>query len=865
MRVAQPRCPLGELAVALGVGAALIGGSAVAYAEPAENPGAGTRAGARAESPQRSGPQRAVRADDRAEVRQRLRSPSTEVQTARRHSGAASRQADATGGGLGVLFANQSPALSPTQRTQGADGRITGDLNASDADSGALSYSVSVAPSHGEVTVGADGSFTYVPDATVAATGVTDSFVVTVSDAGDGFHLHGLAGLLNLITFGLVGVSGHVASTTVRLTVGPFGSANTAPRGTVAVGSPDPITAVVTGRVTGTDADGDALRYSGSTSTAKGAVIVSDTGGFVYTPTAAARLAAASPSATAADRLDSFTVTIDDARGGTATVGVTVAVLPAGSPPPATSAPLSVGMNLESIVDWSPAWTFTDAFKASRPWISQGFNPQTFALTWDPAAAPALDVDSDGNIRSLKTWTQNGVVMQQYAGTLMFDALGGGYAGGTYHAEWDGTGVVSFGFDATVTSTGTTSAGRNFAELRVTPTDSGIYLRIESTSPADPVRNINVWMPDYNGQSFVGQRWQPGADFSPFHPLFLARLEPFGTLRFMGWQETNTSDIVTWAQRRDYRDIRQGSGSEGTPSEPIANGVALEYMVELANELDADPWFNMPYAADDTFVRNFATYVSGHLEPGRTVYVEWANEIWNFGYGFEASQWVADKARAAGLDPDYGQWIVAGQEAKRDLDIWSQVFTGGNGLDLVRVAGGWAAVDWVTNQVLENMGGSFDAVAIAPYITPTDDQRAGYSAATSVDRVIADTRTNVADAVQWTANHAQLTADWSARLGRPIQLLAYEGGAHLDGRGAGYQNAFYAAVNDPRMGEIYREYIRALAAAGLDLYLDFQFTGQPGAAPWGDFAKFHRMDEPLATAYRYNAVVAAADGSLWAV
>ena len=174
-------------------------------------------------------------------------------------------------------------------------------------------------------------------------------------------------------------------------------------------------------------------------------------------------------------------------------------------------------------------------------------------------------------------------------------------------------------------------------------------------------------------------------------------------------------------------------------------------------------------------------------------------------------------------------------------------------------------MDWVTNQVLENMGGSFDAVAIAPYITPTDDQRAGYSAATSVDRVIADTRTNIADAVQWTANHAQLTADWSARLGRPIQLLAYEGGAHLDGRGAGYQNAFYAAVNDPRMGEIYREYIRALAAAGLDLYLDFQFTGQPGAAPWGDFAKFHRMDEPLATAYRYNAVVAAADGSLWAV
>ena len=67
------------------------------------------------------------------------------------------------------------------------------------------------------------------------------------------------------------------------------------------------------------------------------------------------------------------------------------------------------------------------------------------------------------------------------------------------------------------------------------------------------------------------------------------------------------------------------------------------------------------------------------------------------------------------------------------------------------------------------------------------------------------------------------------------------------------------------MGDIYREYLRGLDAAGMDLFVDFQFTGQAGAAPWGDFAKFHRMDEPLATAYRYAAVVSAADGSLWNV
>jgi len=523
---------------------------------------------------------------------------------------------------------------------------------------------------------------------------------------------------------------------------------------------------------------------------------------------------------------------------------------------------MAVGMNLENVVDWSPAWTFTDAFKASRPWISHAFNPQTWGTTWDPALAPTLDLDANGNVRSLKTWTQNGVPMRQLAGTLMFNSLDGAYAGGTYRAEWDGTGVVTFGFDAAVTASGRTAAGRNFADLRVTPTDSGIYLRIDETSPTDPVRNFNVWMPDWNGRSFVGERWQPGAAFSPFHPLFLERLAPFKTLRFMGMQETNTSDIATWSQRRDASDIRQGSGAEGTPSEPIANGISLEYMVQLANELDADPWFNMPHLADDTFVRNFATYVRSHLEPGRKVYVEWANELWNFGWGFEASAWVAERARAENLDPDYGQWIVTGREAKRDFDIWSEVFAG-QADRLVRVAAGQAANVWIVEQITASMDGAFDAIALAPYITFTDEQRASYTSATTVDRVLADARLNVVTSLQWTKDHAELATRLSARLGRPIQLVAYEGGPHLDGRNSPYQQVFYAATNDPRMSDIYRDYLVGLDAAGLDLYVDFQFTGQAGAAPWGDFAKLHRMDQPLATAHSYAAVVAAADGSLW--
>jgi hypothetical protein len=523
---------------------------------------------------------------------------------------------------------------------------------------------------------------------------------------------------------------------------------------------------------------------------------------------------------------------------------------------------MAVGMNLENVVDWSPAWTFTDAFQASRPWIVHAVNAVTGETTWDVGDSRPLALDTNGNVTGLATWTNAaGQAIRQMAGTLMFRDIDGGYPAGVYRAEWDGTGTVTFGFDARTIATGRTAAGRNFADLQVAPTASGISMRIEATSPADPVRDFNVWMPAWEGRSFAGERWQPGAAFSPFHPLFLQRLAPFKTLRFMGMQETNSSTIRSWADRRDAFDIRQGSGSGGTASEPVVNGMVLEYMVQLANDLDADPWFNMPHMADDDFVRNFATYVRDHLEPGRRAHVEWSNEIWNFGWGFEASRWVEQRTQApeyAGLD----NWQVAGREAKRDLDIWTEVFAGQT-QRLVRVAAGWAAVDWVTNRVVESMGGSFDAIAIAPYITPTDEQRAGYSAATTVDRVLADTRANLATSLEWVANHGRLARDWSARLGREIGLVAYEGGPHLDGRGAAYQSAFHAATNDPRMGDIYREYLRGLDAAGLGLYVDFQFTGQAGAAPWGDFAKLHRMDQPLETAHRYAAVAAAAEGSLW--
>ena len=238
---------------------------------------------------------------------------------------AASPAAPAAPSPLAGLFAavfNQTPTVQSSQT--GQSGRVvTGRIIATDPDSEVLSYTVTRAPSQGTVAIAADGTYTYTAAVTAAA-GTVDSFDVQVSDASSGFHIHGLLGLLNLLTFGLLGAAGHVATATVPVSMA---SANRAPTGTAGISGTDPYTGIVTGRVFGSDPDGDPLNYSGTATTSKGSVVVSAGGTFTYSPSDSARSAAGAPGAAPADQRDGFTVTITDGRGGTAEVAVSVPVV----------------------------------------------------------------------------------------------------------------------------------------------------------------------------------------------------------------------------------------------------------------------------------------------------------------------------------------------------------------------------------------------------------------------------------------------------------------------------------------------------------------------------------------------------------
>ena len=66
---------------------------------------------------------------------------------------------------------------------------------------------------------------------------------------------------------------------------------------------------------------------------------------------------------------------------------------------------------------------------------------------------------------------------------------------------------------------------------------------------------------------------------------------------------------TTWSDRRTP-DYYTQEGEEGG---------AIEYMIPLANILGANPWFNIPHAATDDYVKNFAQLVKSKLRPDLTV------------------------------------------------------------------------------------------------------------------------------------------------------------------------------------------------------------------------------------------------------
>jgi hypothetical protein len=515
---------------------------------------------------------------------------------------------------------------------------------------------------------------------------------------------------------------------------------------------------------------------------------------------------------------------------------------------------MAIGMNTDRLAEYNEAWVFKDAFLNSRSWISHAFNTVTGVMSWEGGGA--VQATAQGWPVALNHFTNDqGQMVQQRLGVQMLRNIDGHYPAGTYTAQWRGDVDIVWGGDAVVQQTGANPDGSFYATLTVTPTSNGIYFRVDAIR--SPLTDVHVWLPDYQGQSFVGQAWQPGAAFSPFHPKFLESLAPFGVFRGMQFMETNASDVVTWNDRRRVDAFRQSNVGDS-----FTNGMAPEFIIQLANDLQQDLWLTMPHQADESYVRGLADLVRDTLDPGLKVYVEWSNEAWNSFPGYEAHTWLI--AQAA-LPENTGKSVydLWAENMRADFATWSQVYAAAGRSDhLKRVVAGQGANSWIMGQLLQRMNGEFDAISCDGYVTFNQSQLTQFNAATTSDQVIdALLAQSVPNTLQALANHRDYVTSYSAQLGRDIDFVLYEAGPLLQNyQGQPYAPAFTTASSSQRLYDVYRGLLRGAEATGVDLLVAFVLTD---GSPYGDNSHLRYQDTLPADAPKYRALLDAISGAIY--
>jgi len=508
------------------------------------------------------------------------------------------------------------------------------------------------------------------------------------------------------------------------------------------------------------------------------------------------------------DTSDSGNTTQDayGAEGGTG--GTTADAGGAGNSAANLNSPLAI--NLASVTYYSRQWTFLDLTK-------MGGN---FAYAATPGSFDA-----------------NGWVMSGDVGLFLNTGLDGHYPGGRYVVLYDGeadffTRTTIWDADGSEMSNdavmNNSLSAPERAVLDITPTNSGFVLSYENISSTNPVHNLRIVHEDYEA-TFTDQI---------FHPQFIESIKRFSTLRFMDMMRTNGSTQSQWADRPLTTDALQGTDK----------GVALEYLIELANQTQANPWFCIPHLATDDYVQKAAELIRDRLDAALDVYLEYSNEVWNS--GFEQYHHAESMGESAGLGSERD--AADRYYCRRSVEIFTifeEAFkeTGRQGLRRVIASQNspyWATrmMDWVDPETGRRAIEQADYWAVAPYFcgNPSIDS-------STVSSLLDDCQADIAE----TLSSAKTIGDAARAYGVP--LISYEGGQHIrnDSASAAVQTIYNQANDDPRMGQLYTMYLDQWRDDGGQMFTLFSLiSGQSIYGRWGILLIQDDFDYP-----KYNAAM----------
>ena len=545
-----------------------------------------------------------------------------------------------------------------------------------------------------------------------------------------------------------------------------------------------------------------------------------------------------------------------------------------------TNAQAPLGINLGGIYNSSPEQPFLNIFKtestsASSPtgWITHSNS------AFDTGEEAYLQLDANGYPTTLAASSADPNKPQQFTSvgvqlllSLPASNAGNGTVGPTYRAGqyivlYDGEGTITYQFDAQK-DTADSTPGRDV--LNITKPTGGFFMVITSTDPnhtGDYIRNIRVVRAEEEAALKSGQI---------FDPYFLGLIQKFHALRFMDWLQTNNNTLYSWSNRPQVTDAGWS---------PFFKGVPLEVPIALCNTVSADCWLNVPVMTDDNYITEMATLVHNQLSPNLHVYVEFSNEVWN--YGFQQTIYAQQQGQAMfPSDPSVFDALLnwKGMRVAKMCDIWASVW----GSDFNRVhcvLGSQAASASTATTALDCKlwTGAGNApcykhhitdVAIAPYFGDNDLPES-FPTSEPLSAQLNDLFNEIetGGAIPGNGNHphgylaevAQWEKNYKTALGPPYNLpfVAYEGGEGFSSfsnwlgveqpQGIGTDNDYtslYNAANlDPRMSPATTAALTNWMNNGGNIYMYFTDIGAYSRnGEWGALQDFLDTVTPQSSA-----------------
>ncbi len=476
---------------------------------------------------------------------------------------------------------------------------------------------------------------------------------------------------------------------------------------------------------------------------------------------------------------------------------------------------LKIGVNLSGVEDWAFERPFRNLFLHTRDeFIAFHDN----CNCWSNGAESQILLDSAGyplqipQATTADNATQIRFILSSNSGNLL--------PGQTYVLLYDGIGTLAMSGDMVQISNANN-------RIEFTAGATNIWLDMISSQQGNHIRNIRLLR--------LADELATDLETNPFYSVFLDKLAPFHSLRFMDWGHTNGSPHIAWQDRRQVYE-RCYTGIDGVP---------YERMIQLANIAQKDVWICVPHEADDNYIIQMATLFRDNLSANRTIYLEYSNEVWNWMF---AQAHYNDDTRPSNLN--YGEAIS--EKAKHIFQLWHGVF--GTQKDRVkRVLGLQATNNWLNEYILSQIPqDEWDYASPTFYFGP--DHGGGTPALNGSSTAV--------DVLQNATNSYRSTAYLFHQDYRNTQLFGkkivnYEGGQHFTNfTQPPYLQAMYDAQIHPQIYDLYDEVLDSVRLWGSELAMAFTLASARESI-YGSWGHLEHIDQDTATqpAPKYQALL----------